>query len=297
MMKPLQIFCSVLVLVFFSQAQAADERHDALVKAYHIVSDKARQDGSLFPFAIASSADDRMTHVDVFGIVDVPFRDATSALPVARQWCDIALLHVNIKACTYSNNRESETMTLYNVNRHDQPIKEADLLVFAFSIITRQPAYLALSLRADHGPFNTSDHHFQLEFIPMGEGKSLLHLTYSSSHNALGYLAMKGYYATFGRGRHGFSIVGRDHQGNPEYAGSLRGAVERNAVRYFLAVQAYLQSLAVPPGERFEKRHALWYDLSHTYRKQLYSMSKDEYMTRKRSEYRNQLRLQAEAAK
>ncbi len=76
--------------------------------------------------------------------------------------------------------------------------------------------------------------------------------------------------------------------------GGMRGAVERNAVRYYLALLAYLDTMALPADQRFEKRINEWFDLTARY-PQLYEMDKEQYLADKRREHRDQLRLQEES--
>ena len=54
--------------------------------------------------------------------------------------------------------------------------------------------------------------------------------------------------ATLGRDKVGFSVVGRAADGRPVHVEGLRGAVERNTLRYYLAVESYLGALALPAG-------------------------------------------------
>ena len=45
----------------------------------------------------------------------------------------------------------------------------------------------------------------------------------------------------------GFTIVEHKSDGTPVYAGNVRGVIERNAMRYYLAIDAYLAALSLPP--------------------------------------------------
>ena len=51
---------------------------------------------------------------------------------------------------------------------------------------------------------------------------------------------MQGYLATGGRDKVGFSIVGKTASGAPQYLDGMRAVVERNTMRYYLAIDAYL---------------------------------------------------------
>ena len=62
----------------------------------------------------------------------------------------------------------------------------------------------------------------------------------------------------------------RNADGSPVYVGDFRGAQERNAMRYYLAITAYLESLSAPPARQFEMRLAIWYASSARYSPQLH---------------------------
>jgi hypothetical protein len=71
----------------------------------------------------------------------------------------------------------------------------------------------------------------------------------------------------------------------------IRGAVERNVMRYFLAVEAHVAALAAPEPERFERSLDLWFDATETYATQLHEMDRDAYLSMKRQEYQRQQAL------
>jgi hypothetical protein len=57
-------------------------------------------------------------------------------------------------------------------------------------------------------------------------------------------LLAAGYFATLGRDKIGFSTMGTDAQGRPMFVGGLAGAIERNVVRHFLAIETVLAAQA-----------------------------------------------------
>ena len=73
--------------------------------------------------------------------------------------------------------------------------------------------------------------------------------------------------------------------------GGVRGIVERNAVRYYLALDALLRTRRLPPGKRFEARIQTWFDLAARY-PPLREMEREQYLEIKRRERENRLRLQ-----
>ena len=93
---------------------------------------------------------------------------------------------------------------------------------------------------------------------------------------------MQGYFATSGRDKVGFSIVDRGPDGRPVYVDGARGAIERNAMRYYLAVEAYLHSLKAPPQERVETRLREWFAAAERYPQLREELRREEYLRMKR---------------
>ena len=90
--------------------------------------------------------------------------------------------------------------------------------------------------------------------------------------------------------------MGSKTNGQPIYVGSMRGAVERNTMRYYLAIEAYLGALSAPPQEQLEKRLRDWYAGSERYPVQLHELERDQYLAMKRKEVRRRASLDAAAA-
>jgi hypothetical protein len=101
-------------------------------------------------------------------------------------------------------------------------------------------------------------------------------------------LAMQGYLATIGRDKVGFSVVGRQADGQPQFIGSTRGVIERNTMRYYLAIEAYLGALGLPPAQQVEKRLADWHSGVERYPRQLRELERGEYLAMKREQVRQQ---------
>ena len=100
--------------------------------------------------------------------------------------------------------------------------------------------------------------------------------------------AMQAYLATVGADKVGFSMTGKDANGQPSYTGGVRGAVERNAMRYYLAIDAYLDSLSAAPGQQVERRIQHWFNATERYPRQLREMDRPTYVAMKRSEVERQ---------
>jgi len=246
---------------------------EALLGVYHTHRAKLEKNDFGFPLYLESSELSGKLHVDVYGIFDHPFSSVANVLKVQGNWCDIASLHPNVKACTY--------VAFPNESR-----------LYHYRNVEERQGYLDILLSAAEGPFGTKDHRMRFEAIPLDEGRTFAHVSYTYSAGFPANLAGKIYFATLGRGRAGFTVTGSDRSGNPIYIGGQRGAIERNVVRYYLAIQSFMDSLHFPEESRLTMRLSKWYDYTTRFRKQLFEMEKKDYMEVKAEEYKNQMVLQ-----
>ena len=64
----------------------------------------------------------------------------------------------------------------------------------------------------------------------------------------------------------------------------MRGVVERNTMRYYLALDAFLASLSHPKTMQIEKSLNNWFDQTENFARQLHEVTKEQYLTMKASE-------------
>ena len=83
-------------------------------------------------------------------------------------------------------------------------------------------------------------------------------------------------------------MIGRDNDGQIKYIAGLRGLVERNTMRYYLAIEAYLGALSAVPAARLEKRLTDWYAAVERFPRQLHEIGLQDYLEMKRREYQRQ---------
>lgn len=268
-----------------------------LLAKYPAIKTRLEKNQFGIPVFLESKEKFSSLHVDVYGVFDHSFDSVRDALKAPNNWCDINSLHINIKACTFRKVSDQWLLTLYSGRKYYQPPKDAYRLDFRFRIAALQPEYLDIELTAKNGPLLTRDHRIRIEAAPLDKGRTLIHFSYDYSYGVLARAAIKSYYATIGRDKKGFSIIATGKMGEPVYVSGVRGSVERNAVRYYLAIQTYMDTLSIPWNQRFEKRISRWFDLTARFPRQLYEMDKGEYLATKRREHNNQLMLQKEAGK
>ncbi|MES2579290.1 MAG: hypothetical protein V4552_01990 [Pseudomonadota bacterium] len=225
---------------------------------------------------------------EIYAVVNHPFAKVNTALNNPAHWCDVLILHINIKYCqAVSLNND----TVLNVNlgkKYDQPLEDTSRVQFNYREIMSSADYFAIQLNAEKGPLGTSNYRIWIESIPLKDGQTFLHFTYTYSFGLSGRIAMKTYLATIGRDKVGFTTTDKHTNAQPDYIQGVRGVVERNTMRYYLAIDAYLATLNAPSGSMPEKRFQLWYASNENYPRQLHEVEQEEYMAMKRKEYKRQ---------
>jgi len=251
------------------------------------------------PLVVASKELDDRVQVDVYGIFDHRFSAIAKVLSAPENWCDILALFPNVKACTYkelSGLSGVSLLTFYLGRMVYQSPLEARQVLFRYRTLEQQQNYLDILLNAEQGPFATKDHRIRCEAVPIDAERTFIHVSYSYRDSKALRFASKVYFSTLGRDKVGFTVTSKDANGDPVYLGGARGAVERNAVRCFFAIQSVMNSLRYPDERRFNSRINNWYDLTTRFRKQLFDLNKADYLSYKSKEHKNQLLLQQRIA-
>lgn len=225
---------------------------------------------------------------DVYARLDHPFASVAAALAQPTVWCDILLLHLNTKYCSTAPDKHSTVVSMRLGRKFDQPLEDTYRVDFAYRVHAATQDYLDIRLEADQGPLSTHDYRIVLEAIPLENGQTFLHFTYAYAYGLTGRLAMKGYLATLGRDKVGFSVTGKQADGQPQYIGGTLGAAERNTMRYYLAIETYLDALSAPPQARMEQSFRDWFTATEHYPRQLHEIDRDDYLVMKRKEYARQ---------
>jgi hypothetical protein len=225
---------------------------------------------------------------DVYAQIDHPFTELKSALIGSEGWCELLTLHLNVKFCSASGRQPQELLSLVIGRKTERQLTDGYKLDFTFATHDATADYLRVEMLSTLGPFNTRDYFLVLEAVPLGSNTSFIHFSYKYSYGLMARMAMQGYLLTVGRDKIGFSITGKKPDGSPIYIAGLRGAIERNAMRYYLAIQAYLDSLASAPDARVEKRLGDWFSSTETYAAQLHELERNEYLGIKRREFQRQ---------
>ena len=242
------------------------------------------------PLALTSNEASGGLSGDIYAVVDHPIAEVRQAMASPAVWCEVLMLHLNTKYCATSDagagaaDGRTAALNVAVGRKFDQPLKDAQRLDFGYRVAATRADYLDVRLSAASGPMSTRDYRIALEAVPVDGGKTFIHLGYSYGYGTAARLAMKSYLATVGSGKVGFTSTGND-----EFIGGVRGVVERNTMRYYLAIDAYLDA---PGPQGREKRLGEWFDDTERYARQLHEMDRDDYLAMKRSEFQ---RLQTAA--
>lgn len=243
------------------------------------------------PLQVQSSEGDGLLAAKISGVIDYPFSRMEDALTSPAAWCEFIPVVFNVKSCIHSVRKDRTLLTLFIGRKFFDPPDEALQLEYVFRVLKQEEDRLRVLLTASEGPHGTRDYRIEVEAHADSDGRTFLRLDSSFRPSLRSKFATRLYLSTTGSEKVGFSILGKGGD-EPVYVRGTKGIIERNAMRYYLALKAYLDTLAIPEKERFDARLNAWFDLTQMYPRQLYEMNRMEYLSTKRKERRYQLELQ-----
>lgn len=260
----------------------------ALLAKYRALSNQLNNNQFLKPIHLDSRENANSVTGDIYALVNYPFAVVGAALSSPGNWCDILILHLNTKYCRESTIKPGGVLHVSIGKKHYQPLDQAFGMVFSYRVANKTPTYLRVRLDANEGPLSTRNYRIALEAMPLESGKSFIRLSYSYAYGIVGRLAMQAYLGSSGSNKVGFTTVGKGADGQVVLIGGMRGLVERNTMRYYLAIEAFLGAWSLPPQARLEKSLRDWFMACENYPRQLHELEQDEYLDMKRKEYRRQ---------
>ncbi len=273
---------------FAKDKLAADGFVIALMGQYKALSNELQNNQFKRPLVLKSNESPDSLKGEIYAVLDYPFAEVNNAINNPDHWCDALLLHINVKYCRAVT---SNTGTVLNMNlgkKYDQLLAETYKAKFNYESITTAANYFSVEMKAADGPLGTKDYRIWVEATPVNNNQTFLHFTYAYSFGLTGRLAMKGYLSTIGKDKVGFSIEPNQANGAQNYIQGVRSVVERNTMRYYLAIDAYLAALKESPDNQQEARFEYWFDSTEQFAKQLHEVEKNEYLTMKRKEAERQ---------
>jgi hypothetical protein len=285
----LRVLATVLGLALLS-VKAAALQQDAgnLLQRHSELREQLANNPFNRPLVVTSSDNSGQLKGEIYAELEQAFTVAAPQLQSMAQWCEVLILHLNIKSCRPSSVGAVETVKISIGSKSEQPLEDAYPFDFLYQVNSNQPDFLQVQLLAADGPLGTSNYDIELQLVALDERRSFLHLSYSYNYGLAASAAMQGYLATKGRDKVGFSIVGTGGDGQPLYQDGMRGVVERNTMRYYLALEAYLGALSGTAEAQQEKRLNDWHSAVERYPLQLHELERDEYLAMKHAEIRRQ---------
>lgn len=269
----------VAVALGLGASVTADADPRALHALYAASVERLRDSPFGRPLLIASTEADGRLEGEIHAVVEHPFTEV-EALADPAHWCEILTLLPNIRQCRAA--ADDRQLTLWFARRFDQPLADTHRVRFDMRTRAVAGAHLEVGLQASKGPLGTSDYRVELGAVPVDKKRVFLRVQYGYAYGLSARLAAEGYLATRGRDKVGFTVVARNSAGGPEYIGGPRGGVERNAMRLYLAIDAYLDALDKPVAERRDRSLRTWLDAIARYPRQLAEADRSAYLEAKR---------------
>jgi hypothetical protein len=272
-LKPTLALCAGLALAGVARAQDAAALH----AKFDSLQDKLAHNAYGRPLALQSSQDSDHLQGEIYARVDQPYAMVQKSLQGTDNWCGILILHLNVKMC----HALPAGLDMALGRKYDQPADDAYKLHFDYKLASSTADYLKAELSSGDGPLGTRDYRIAVEAAPLDATHTMLHMSYAYGFGFTARVAMNAYLSTAGSDKVGFSSDGKDGEGKPRYVGGVRGLVERNTMRYYLAIEDYV---AAPAPAQLEQRLSTWFDATERYPRQLHEVAKSDYIAMKRDE-------------
>jgi len=276
-----------LLCLLMSAALPANANAPALKEKHAELREALASNAFRSPVYLVSRESADSISGDVYAEIRKPFAQMLPALEKPAAWCEILFLHLNTKYCRAGAGSPA-TLDVAIGKKVDQPLHDAYRMRLEFSVAAHGDDYMRVAMTAAEGPLSTRDYRIAFEAVPMDAERSFIHLSYVYGYGLPSKLAAQAYLGTVGSRKVGFTVAGRQPDGSTRYIGGMRGLVERNTMRYYLAIESYLGALDAPPQARLEKSLRDWFAATERFPRQLHELGQAEYLDMKRREHRRQ---------
>ena len=273
LLRPALLLCALAAGA--AQAQDAASLHSR----FDALQDKLAHNAYGRPLVLQSTQSSDHLEGEIYARVDQPYAAVQKALEGTQNWCGILILHLNVKMC----HALPAGLDMALGRKYDQPVDDAYKLHFDYKPVAGGADYLKTELTSGDGPLGTKDYRIAVEAAPLDAGHTMLHMSYAYGFGFTARVAMNAYLSTAGSDKVGFSVAGKDGDGKPTYVGGVRGLVERNTMRYYLAIDDFV---AAPAPAQFDQRLNTWFDATERYPRQLHEVEKADYLAMKKAEAR-----------
>src|SRR5689334_1132555 len=117
-------------LLSMLSAPAAAQDAAALKSKYGAIQDKLANNAFGRPIHLESTQTSGDLRGDIYSLVEYPFGTVEQALQKVDHWCDIFILHLNVKGCASSGSGAKGHLSLAVGRKFDQPVEDAYKLEF-----------------------------------------------------------------------------------------------------------------------------------------------------------------------
>ena len=229
------------------------------------------------PLVIASRERPDRVEGDVYAELPFGFEVVTAAFRTPQGVCELLFLHLNVHGCQVA---DGGVTLLAGPKKTGGPGMTAQMR-YTMRTEVDAPGHLRVVLTAPTGPLSTTDYRMVFEAVPLEASRSFLHFGFGHNAGLLARMAMQTYLATAGRDKIGFTVTGHDAQGRPQHVRGERGSLERNVMRYYLALVAHCRERGGTAEERLQARLRTWFALTERHAAQLHEYALDEYLAEK----------------
>ncbi len=251
-----------------------------LMETYGQVRERLEKSAYGRPLFLDSREMPRLVQGDAYAVITQPYARVEVAMTPAGNWCEILLLPFNTKQCLPGE----KSLAVFVGRKSDAPLENTFRINFEYAVTARSRDYFEVVLKAAEGPLGTHDYTIVLEATPIDEKRTFLHFRYSYGYGLLSKAAMSAYLATTGASKVGFTIDPGSSAG--KLVGGMRGVMERNTMRYYLAIDAFLGTLDAPVQARVVQRLNNWFSATERYPRQLNEdIVRAQYLAMKEKEY------------
>jgi len=263
----------IAVIIIFASAPsfAISDQHLLWLK-YQEIRDYLKK--SDIPIHVQSGAHKGVLNAEVYGELDYPIKDLAGILAIPANWCQFTVLHPNVKACTGGQN----LLTLHVGRKLLKSVDDADVMKFRFRTLYLDNEYFKSSLEGDKGPMGIRNYRFEVEAMNVG-GKTFVRIQFSYKSKLYTKLLTSAYVAT--HRRIGFSVIGINKIGQLIYSKGKKALIERNVMRCYLALIAFMDTKHMNTEDRFEVRTTYWFNLMERYFPKPYDVDRKKYIITK----------------
>lgn len=293
-MRPYRAYSIALIFFFMAAVVPADADQASLNKRYLRIKNHLAQSTFETPIYIHSETNGHVLKGEAYGLIHNPeinFALLRKTFTNHQNWCEFVSLHLNVKACTYHQNTGKKYLKFYVGRKYYEEPDNVYQVQYRFRVLSSTDNYFKVVLNAPRGPSGTRNYLMQVEAMKLN-GKVLFRIISSYTSSRRSRFGTSIYLNTSGSKKIGFSVTGVDPQGKPVYVRGIKGIIERNVVRYYLAGKTLIAMRHEPKKDRYEKSLRYWFRETEKYSKQLHEMDLKKYLQVKLEERKNQLALQ-----